>query len=299
MRHSKGRGAFIVAFLSPAVLLYAVFLVWPLLQSFQMSMYRWRGVSRNRKFIGMENFQNLSQDPVFWKSLQNTGMLLVLAGIVTIGLGVLLAHLTDGAGPVRKFARAIYLFPQVISLVAVALIWQFQLNPKYGLVTDMLFRLGLPVRDPGIVRDPRYAFGAIAVAFVWHALGFFVLLFSAGLKQISEEIKEASALDGSEGWHRFRHVTWPLLWSVKRTAITYLLIHILTVFALVFVMTEGGPDRGTETIVSYLYEQIAKNGQYGYASALAVVVFAVSMLASLAVLAYFRKDPTAAAGARA
>jgi len=264
-------------------------------QSFQMSAYRWRGVSRVRKFIGMENFENLFRDEVFWRAFQNTAWLLVVAGGLTLALGVGLAHLTQGPGRLRSVVRAMYLFPQVISLVAVGLIWQFQLNPKYGLVTDILARLGFDVRDPGIVRDPRFAFGAIAGAFVWHALGFFVLLFSAGLKQIDQEVIEASELDGSFGWHRFSRLTWPLLWGVKRTAITYLLIHILTTFAIVYLMTEGGPDRATETFVSYLYEQIAKNGQYGYASSLAVVVFAVSMAASLLVLYIYRRDPTAPA----
>jgi ABC-type sugar transport system permease subunit len=225
--------------------------------------------------------------------MQNTGLLVITAGLTTIILGVGLAHLTQGEGRIRKFTRGIYLFPQVISLVAVGLIWQFQLNPKYGLVTDVLARLGWDVRDPGITRDPRYAFAAIAAAFVWHALGFFILLFSAGLKQIDQEVTEASTLDGSDGWHRFRTLTWPLLWSVKRTAITYLLIHILTTFAIVYLMTEGGPDRATEVFVSYLYEQIAKNGQYGYASALAVVIFCLSMAASVTVLAIYRRDPTA------
>jgi N-acetylglucosamine transport system permease protein len=293
-----GRTGFIVTRLAPAILLYVTFVLWPLLQSFQMSLFRWRGISKVRRFIEFENFTTLFSDPVFWRAMSNTGQMLVLVCLLMIALSVWLAHLTQGDHPLQRWSRGIYLLPQVISLVAVALIWQFQLNPQYGLLTDVLSRTGLPAREPGILRDSGYAFPAVVAAFIWHGLGFYVMLFGAGLRQIDQEVIEASELDGSAHWHRFSRITWPLLWSVKRTAISYLFIQVLTVFALIFIMTEGGPDRATESLVSYLYELIAKNFQYGYASALAVVLFILSMIATGSVLFVYRRDPTAARGAR-
>ncbi|MDX2064741.1 MAG: sugar ABC transporter permease [Fimbriimonadaceae bacterium] len=293
-----GRAGFIVSRLGPAVAIYAIFVLWPLVQSFQMSLFRWRGISKVRRFIGFENFTTLSTDPIFWRALGNTAIMVGIVSAVMIALSVWMAHLTGGNHPLQRWSRGIYLLPQVISLVAVALIWQFQLNPQYGLLTDILVRFGVAAREPGILRDPHLAFPAVMIAFIWHGLGFYVMLFGAGLKQIDQEVVEASALDGSANWHRFTRITWPLLWSVKRTALAYLLIQLLTVFALVFIMSEGGPDRATESLVSYLYEQITKNFQYGYASALAVILFFLSMLATGSVLFVYRRDPTAARGSR-
>ena len=130
---------------------------------------------------------------------------------------------------------------------------------------------------------------------MWHALGFYVLLFLAGIKGIDGETMEAAALDGSTGLHRLRTVTWPLLWSVKRVAAVYLVINVLNVFALVMLMTNGGePDRHTAMPLTYLYQSAFENSQFGYATAIAVVDFALAMILTGLVLAATRRDPTAA-----
>ena len=292
----KGRTAFIVAFLAPAVLLYGALVCIPLFQAFSLSTFSFRGVSSKRKFVGLENYDRLLNDDVYRQALKNNLWMLVVAGILVMVLGLLLAHAAQGSSRTSKALRAVYLFPQVISMVVVAIIWQFLYNPSFGVV-DALFRfLGLGIPKDGWLGDPSTALPSVTVAFVWYVLGFYIMLFAAGIKNVPEEVYEAAQLDGSSGLHRLRKVTWPLLWSVKRIAFSYIAINVLNVFALVYVMTNGGPDRRTETILTYLYEAGFKNYQFGYASAIAVANFVVAMVISLGVLWWFRRDPEAVRG---
>lgn len=285
----RGRTAFIIAFLSPAVLLYGIFVIWPLIQAFQLSLYRYKGVSATKKFVGVKNFAQLGEDEGFRSALSNSLWLLLVGGFAIMVLSLLIAHgLQSNSRSVRAL-RGLFLFPQVISLVVVAIIWQFLLNPSYGLLTK---GLGIPgISQP--LADSSQALPAVGVAFVWYALGFYIMLFGAGLKQIPEEVVEAAHLDGSSGWHRFWKVTWPLLWSVKRIASIYIVINVLNIFALVWVMTEGGPGRATETFLTFLYESAFKETEYGYGTSIAVANFALAMILAGLLMFIFRKDPEA------
>jgi ABC-type sugar transport system permease subunit len=286
----RGRGLFIVAFLSPAVLLYGLFVVWPLIQSFVLSLYRWKGISQKKTFVGTDNFERLWNDEVFWRSLKNN-LWMLLAGAVTVFiLGLLVAHAMQGGGRLAKGLRSIVLFPQVISLVAVAILWAFMYNPSYGLVTMGLQSVGIEWKE-GILGSPSAALPAVTVAFLWYAVGFYIMLFSTGLKAIPAEVMEAAELDGSRGMHRFRWITWPMLWSVKRTAAVYIVINVMNVFALVWLMTQGGPDRATEVMLTNLYQQAFVFSEFGYATALAVANFVVAMSLAAVLMFVFRKSP--------
>lgn len=289
----RGRTLFIISFLSPALLVYIGLVVWPLLQSLQFSTFQWRGVSTHRKFVGMGNFQRLMGDGAFGLSLLHSIVLFVVAGGVIISVSVGVAHLMRGHGRGQRLLRSIYLFPQVVSMVVVAVMWQFILNPE-GLLNSALRGVGLSGLARTWLGESASSLPSVGVAFTWFALGFFIMLFAAGLEGISREVFEAAELDGSRGWHRFAKVTWPLLWSVKRVAITYLLINVMNIFALVFLMTRGGPDRKSEVMLTYLYEVGFTNSQFGYATAIAVANFIVIMAISLLILFIYRRNPVEA-----
>lgn len=286
----RARATFIAAFLAPALLLYAGFVIYPLIQALLFSAYRWRGVSARRTFVGLDNFQRLSSDAAFSTSVKNSLTLLFAGGILTLVLALAVAHALRMPGRTATALRAIVLFPQMVSMVVVAVMWQFILNPQ-GLFNSGLRAIGLGALTKTWLGDPEWSLRSVIVAFVWAALGFYVLLFSAGLSGIPSEVNEAAELDGSVGWHRFRAVTWPLLWSVKRVASIYLVINVMNVFALVFLMTRGGPDRRSEVMLTYLYEQAFTNSQFGYATAVAVGNFVVILALTLVLLIAFRKDP--------
>lgn len=289
--NSLSRRLFVATFLLPATALYALFVVVPVMQAFVFSLYRWRGLSVHRTFVGLENFRQLIADPVVWLALRHNLMLFLGTGVVILGLSLALAHVVSQDRSVVRLLRAIYLFPQVISLVVVAILWLFILNPSIGILNGTLRVLGLEQYAIAWLGDKRTALAAIGVAHVWHALGFYIMLFSAALRTIPHEILEASVLDGASGLARLWHVTLPMLWAVLRIALVYLAIGTMNIFALVFLMTQGGPDRATEVMLTYLYEQAFKHSDFGYATALAVVNFAVVMSLSGAILALFRHNP--------
>lgn len=290
----RGRAIFAASFLAPAVIIYAVFVIVPLAQALQFSLYRWRGVSAKRTFIGLQNFTKLLHDQALLQSLQNALWLLLFALVAVFVGGLAAAHALNRPGRIARTVRGLILFPQVVSIVAVAVLWEFMLHPDpgVGLVNGTLALFGAKGRP--WVGETATALPSVGVTFVWHALGFYVLLFLAGIKGISSETMEAAELDGSTGLHRLRTITWPLLWSVKRIATIYLVINVLNVFALVLLLTSGGPDRHTEMPLTYLYEQAFTNSQFGYATSIAVVDFALAMVLSLLVMAVYRKNPTEA-----
>lgn len=292
-RRARERATFIVSFLAPAVLIYAAFVVWPLIQALIFSAYRWRGLSVRRTYVGLGNFEKLKADPIFATAVKNNVWLLVGAGAVMVALAIAVAHGLRMKGRTARLLRGIVLFPQMISLVVVAVLWQFILNPQ-GLLNAGLRSVGLGGVTRTWLGDSAWALPSVGVAFIWAALGFYVLLFAAGLQAIPEEVNEAAALDGSVGWHRFRTVTWPLLWSVKRVATVNLVINVMNLFALVFLMTRGGPDRKSEVMLTYLYEQSFVNSQFGYATAVAVGNFVVIMALTLLILYVFRRNPVEA-----
>lgn len=289
-RRDPARTRFIVAFLAPAVLLYVGFVGYPLIQALILSLYRFRGVSARRKFVGLENFDRLLKDDIFHRAVKNNLVLLAGAGITILVLALLISHALKGGGRVAKAARAVYLFPQIISIVVVAVLWQFIFNPT-GLFNGGLSKLGLESWTKPWLGDSKWALPAVAVTFVWWALGFYIMLFEAGLKQVPDEVNEAAALDGSLGWHRFKNVTWPLLWSVKRVAVIYLVINAMNVFALVFLMTRGGPDHASEVMLTHLYTQAFENSTFGYATSVAIGNFVVVMALTLLIGFVFRKNP--------
>ncbi|HSV72207.1 MAG TPA: sugar ABC transporter permease [Chthonomonadales bacterium] len=286
------RAAFIAAFLLPAVALYAVFVLWPLAQAFVLSLYRWRGVSPERTFIGFGNYAQLASDPIFARALAHNLALLLVGGAVIVCIAIGVSHAIHTEGRAARALRAVYLFPQVISMVVVAVLWSFVYNPSFGVLNGSLRAAGLEGWALDWLGSPSTALPAVGVVFVWHALGFHIMLLSAGLRTIPVEVSEAAALDGASGLRRLGSVTLPMLWPVLRVSMVYLVIGALNTFALVYLMTVGGPDRSTEVMLTYLYEQGFKHSEFGYATALAVANFGIVMLLSGVVMAAMRRDPT-------
>jgi ABC-type sugar transport system permease subunit len=293
----RGHGWFVTGFLAPAVLLYAGLVLWPLVQAFQLSFYRWSGLSAKRTFVGLDNYRELVADPALGLAFRNTGALVLGCCAFLVFAGVAVAHLVNREGRWAALVRGVYLYPQAVSLVVVAIVWYFLLSPQVGLLNQALRGVGLGSLERPWLGEPQTALAGVAAAFCWYALGFYGLLFAAGLKNLPAEVGEAASLDGAEGWVRFWRVTWPMLWAIKRVAVVYAVVNVVNIFALVIVMTRGGdPDRATETTLTYLYEQGFEVSKFGYASAVAVANFAAVLAVSMFLLYWFRRDP---AGARA
>ncbi|HXH62273.1 MAG TPA: sugar ABC transporter permease [Fimbriimonadaceae bacterium] len=290
---------FALLYLLPAVAFYGFFVLWPLVSAFRLSLYDFTGLSSRRSFTGFSNYDKLFHSKDFFQALGNNIWLLVFCLGIVIVFAMLIAHAVQDDTPFGKFLRAVYLFPQVLSLVIVAMLWTFILHPNLGLIQPLLqpHGISLPGVDyaHGILGSASSARPAVGLTFIWYALGFYVMVLAAGIRGIPEDVKEAAVLDGASGLSRFRKVTWPLIWSVRRIVVIHVAIAIMNTFAIVRLMTDGGPDGATEVTLSYLYKRgFSPDSFYGEAAAIGVLNFAVAMLITLAVIMLFRRDPTEA-----
>ncbi|MGC5021842.1 carbohydrate ABC transporter permease [Micromonospora sp. DT47] len=290
MRH--GKYPLIVTFLAPPVLLYVVFVVSPYLQAFQISSTDWLGYSPDANFVGLENFRALWNDEYVWNALQNNAVMLVLVPVVTIVLGLFFASMLAmggrkgraGISGVRgsAFYRPVYFFPQVLSVVVIALLWKEVYHPNKGLLTSALHGVGLS--SPTWLGDPKTAFWCVLTVMIWSNVGFYVVLFGAAMSAIPKEIYEAVMLDGASRLTTLRKVTIPLLWDTVQVAWIYLAIFALDGFILVQLMTNGGPNFSTDVIGVRMYDTaFGSETKFGYASAMGVVMFFLTL--SVAVLA--------------
>ena len=290
----KGRGLFIASFLAPAVLLYGVFLLWPLAQSFVIAFYRWSGLSDKREFRGLQNFEKLMSDEAYKQALSNNLWMLAVSFLVLLSMGVGVAHLLQKKDRISGFMRGLFLFPHVMSLIAASILWMFVYSPQGGLLNAVAAPFGAEPNTPWLAQKAT-ALPAVTVTFIWWALGFYVMLFTAGLRSIDGEVNEAAELDGAEGWRKFTKVTWPLLYPVKRIAAIYIVINVVNTFGLVNLMTNGGnPDRATEVLLTYLYERGIAASEYGYGTAIAVTAFVIVLTLAGLVMLVYRRDPTGA-----
>ncbi|MEO3777418.1 sugar ABC transporter permease [Micromonospora sp. B11E3] len=290
MKH--GKYPLILTFLVPPLLLYVVFVVSPYLQAFQISTTDWLGYSAEANPVGLANFRALWHDDYVWNALQNNAILLALVPVLTIALGLFFATMLSmggrrgraGVTGVRgsAFYRTVYFFPQVLSVVIIAALWKEVYQPNAGLLNGILRAVGLPT--PPWLGDPRFAFWCVLAVMVWANVGFYVVLFGAAMSAIPREIYEAVLLDGASRWTTLRRITIPLLWDTVQVAWIYLAIAALDGFILVQLMTNGGPNFSSDVIGVRLYDTaFGSETKFGYASAIGVVMFFLTL--SVAVLA--------------
>lgn len=277
MKRSTSTRLTIAGFLAPAVVLYGVFFVVPMAQAFYYSLFRWRGLSQHKEFVGIQNFKELSGDPIFWMALKHNLTFLVSYLCISIPLALFFAYVLSRKVKGAGAYRAVFLFPNIISIVAVAVLWSFVYNMRFGLLNAFLRIIHLDSLTTGWLGGPTTALPAVIATGIWYQLGFYIVLFLAGIQSIPTSFYEAAAIDGANQWQCFRHVTIPLLWEILKLGIVYVIIQTMNVFGLVWVMTEGGPSNHTETMLTYLYRKAFADSQYGYGTAIGVVVFILVM----------------------
>ncbi len=299
MRH--GRYPFIVGFLIAPVALYVTFVIAPYVQAFYLALTNWRGVSANPKFIGLDNFVRLWHDDVFWKAVRHHGILLLVLPLATIAIAMFFAFLLNVGGGNRGgvmtgvwgsgFYRVVFFFPQVLAVVIVGVIFSRVYAPdSSGLLNGLLERLGVaPIR---FMADPRLALWSIIGVLVWQAVGFYLVLFSAAMASIPKDVYEAALIDGAGRGVMYFRVTLPLLWDTLQVAWVYLGIAAFDAFAIVQVLSvdQGGPDGATTVLGIEIYRNAFSYSQFGYASALGVALFFLTITFAALVMRVTRRE---------
>ncbi len=255
----------------PAAAVLFTFQYLPAADIFRLSLTNRLLLRPRWSYVGLSNYERLLEDGRFWNAVWNT--VLFVGGSVPLQIGLALALAIVLAGRLRKagFFRTIFFLPVAASLVGVSVIWQWIYHPRLGVLNELLSMIG--VQGPNWLSSSTWAMPAIILLVVWTGTGYYMVIYLAGVLDISREYYEAAVLDGANGWQQFRFVTWPLLAPVTYLVIVLQVINSFQVFTTVFVMTGGGPARATEVLVYYLYQRAFESHEFGYASAIAVVLF--------------------------
>ena len=281
----------IVPFLLPALLLYSLFVVYPALRSMWVSLHFWRGLSANMQFVGLFNFQKMVEDEIFWTALGHNLIYLATLPLAIIALALFFAFLVTQGIRGAHFFRITFFFPQVISLVAVGVLWSFVYHPTIGILNAILELVGLGGLTRAWLGDVGTVLPAVGAVVVWHAVGFYMVLLIAAMQQIPTDFYEAARLDGASAWQLFRHVTFPLLWDTTQVAFVFLAIGALDMFAITQTMLiEGGPNRAGEVLATYLFRAAFVQSAFGYATAIAVTLFAIKFVFSALTLTLARRE---------
>lgn len=279
---SQRRQMWAYVFLLVPLLFFIAIRFAPTLFAMSVSLFRWDILSPNKPWVGLQNYETLYADPVFWKSLTNTLLYVALSIPAQLVIGLAFALLLQAATRWRGFFRALYFIPFVTSTVAISWVWRWIYQPTFGPLNKLLALVGLP--DQKYLASPDQALPSIVVVLVWQALGFYVIIFIAGLEGIPVDFYEAAKIDGARAWDLFRHITLPLLNPTIVFLTVIGTINGIQVFTQVLNMSfqgMGGPLDSTKSLVLFIYNQAFQSFKMGYASAGTVVLFAIILVITL------------------
>lgn len=274
----KSNRLWVLFFLLPSLLGFALFIIYPIFYSLGVSFTNWDLINA-KEFVGFGNYTRLLSDPQFWNSLKNTFYFIIgyLPSVMIIGL--LIALLLNSKLKMKVLFRGIYFLPVVTSWVAVSLVWKWLFNPKFGLINYFIEMIGLS--GPSWLNDPKTAMIAIIITSVWKDIGFIMVLYLGGLQNISTSLYEAAGIDGASKFQQFWKITLPMLKPTTFFVSMISLINSFQVFDQVNIMTEGGPGDSTTVLVQNIYNSAFKYSEMGYAAAMSWVLFLIILVVSL------------------
>jgi raffinose/stachyose/melibiose transport system permease protein len=275
------KGLEIAFFVTPALVVFLVFVIWPVVKAIQYSMYNWKGYGPMVDFVGLKNFTYVLTNTVFQDALVHNLLIMVVSIATQLPLGLAIALLLNRKMRGRNLLRTIVFVPYVLAEVVAGVIWKQMLQADYGVLDTILGAVGLPSPQQGFLGDTNYALGAVMVVLTWKYLGLAIVLFLAGLAGVPDELYEAAQIDGASWWQVQRNVAIPLLGPTVRTWAFLSMIGSIQVFDMVWILTGGGPAESTNTMATFLYSWGVDRNLIGIASAASVVLFAIALIFAL------------------
>lgn len=279
-----------IPWLGPVVALLGVFDLYPLVEVIRLSLTNWSGLGGSR-FVGLSNYRSAVEDPIFREALLHSaiyaGGTIVAKVVLGLGLALAAAGVTRMVGAYRTFL----LLPAQMSFVAVGVLWSFVYAPSFGLANAAIHQVtGLNTFRLTWLGNPHIALYAVMAADVWKWVGIHMIIFYAGLQSIPAQLYEAAKVDGSSGYSTLRRITLPLMRPVILLNVLLAGAGAFNVFDIVYVMTDGGPYNATETVMTYVYRVAFREFEFGYASAMSVILFCVVLVGTLLVLGLIRRS---------
>lgn len=280
-------------YVAPGLIVYLIFVLYPIAETIRTSFYRWDGFSSNRELIGLQNYATLFGDRQFLVAISHNLIFILFYSLFPILIGLFLTSLMGRRKlPGMAVYRAGLFLPQVISMVVVGVVWRWIFNPAFGPLNKFLTAIGLRAWAKPWLGDFTWALPAVGAVGTWVQYGFCMVLFMAGIQRISSDLYEAAQLDGANGIQQFRHVTLPGLRPEIIVALITTLIAALRVFDLVFVTTKGGPGENTLVVAFLVYRAAFELNRIGYAAAVATVLTVLIFGISFFILRFQRDSET-------
>jgi raffinose/stachyose/melibiose transport system permease protein len=270
----------IAGFLLPAVALYSVFVIYPITQSIRYSGFDWNGLTPLTDWVGLGNFRDAFADPLFIEAITHNAIIIGLSLLLQIPFAAALAVLLSRNLKGRGVFRTMYFAPFILSEVVTGVVWRQIYRPD-GLLDQILVSVGGGDLTREWLADPGMVLYSLFFVISWKYFGFHMVLILAGLQLIPTDLEEAASIDGASWWQGFRFVTLPLLGPTIRVSMFLSIIGALQLFDLIWVTTRGGPINASATMATYLVDWGFRRGQFGYASAVSVIVFGLSLIVAL------------------
>jgi len=280
----------IFLFITPAIVIYALVIPYPIIKSIIYSFYKWDIVG-SLKFTGLRNFNRLfTQDYFFYTALNNTFIFTIGSIILQIPLAFILAFVLSKKKRFNKFFRNAYFIPVVISAAAVGLLWKFIYHPNMGILNALLRTIGLDSLTENWLAEPGFALYAVIISVSWQWFGYHMVIFLTGLTSIPESIFESAEIDGAIGFKKIRYIVMPLLKPFLKISMVLIVTSSIKAFDNIYVLTGGGPAQASTVLALQMYERAFTQMKYGYGSAISVVLLVLNILLTLMLYKLFGKD---------
>lgn len=294
MKRGRARSVFIGVCVTPAVILFIIFMLIPTINVFKMSLYKWGGYSNNKTFVGLNNFKILMEDMNFFRSFQNTILLIICVTIVTMAFALVFAAILSREKiKGQNFYRIVFYIPNILSVVVISAIFSAIYDPNNGLLNSIIGIFRGNGKPPILwLGEQKLVIYSLAIAMIWQAIGYYMVMYMASMASVPESLYESANLEGAGRVQQFFSITLPLIWTNVRTTLTFFVISSINLsFLFVKALTGCGPDGATEVFLSYMYKQAYTNSSYGYGMAVGVVVFLFSFGLSALINFVTKREP--------
>ncbi|OGF48505.1 MAG: hypothetical protein A2452_11640 [Candidatus Firestonebacteria bacterium RIFOXYC2_FULL_39_67] len=293
---SKNKYLLFFLFVGPAFLLYALFCLYPAIAGIFTSLMQWDGYSNTKYFIGLGNFKKIiSSDSIFYTALKNNVFLVVVPGLILFIFSFYIANiLRDEKVKGRGIFQFTYLFPNILAGTVIACLWSFVYNPSFGVVKGIINSIEKVLNVIGLDNisrllnltdlanqawlSPQYFIWALVPIIVWEATGFYVILFLAGMQNISTELFESAKIDGANEWQIFWNIVWPEITPITVTVVTFIVISGMKIFDIIWVMTQQYVPTNNQVLATYIYQLAFMEANMGYGTAIAVILLIITMV---------------------
>lgn len=288
--HKKSKAIIVsIGFMLPALLLFSVFFVYPVIRGFMYSVTDWDGLSNSFKYVGLSNFKEFFSSPNALEALKRTCWFALLIVILQNTIALFLATILDGKLKGRNFFKTVFFIPVVLSSVVVGYLWSFILDPQGGFLTGLFSSLNFPgLAKVNWLGDPRIALYGVIGVLLWQYFGYSMVIYLSGLESIPVEYYEAGEIDGANSWNQFWHIKFPLVAPAITINMTLSLIGALKLFDHIFVLTRGGPGRATETLTILIFREAFGVYRMGYGAALSILLFIFVSIISIIQLKFLQ-----------